>query len=166
MTFIAFDFCGWDEQYGRYTHLPFDIWEFERIVVVVLVNFHRWIMDKTRPFIAALTTTTFIFIALFAIIFLTADRPISRNNEPPFIVAAFGTATASVLGFVICGSSLLLTIGAYLIPTIIAWKRQHPNIASIMAVNILLPGIGWVISLVWSLTAFNAPNYVVIKDKL
>ena len=49
----------------------------------------------------------------------------------------------------ITGGSLL-----YLIPSIIAITRNHPNMASIIVVNLLLGWsfVGWVISLAWSLT--------------
>lgn len=49
----------------------------------------------------------------------------------------------------ITGGSLL-----YFIPSIIAIARNHPNMASIIVVNLLLGWsfVGWVISLAWSLT--------------
>jgi hypothetical protein len=54
---------------------------------------------------------------------------------------------------------LLAVVGflVYFIPTIIAVIRKHPNIAAIMAVNLLLGWIcvGWVVALVWALTAID-----------
>ena len=46
----------------------------------------------------------------------------------------------------------------YLIPTIIAIFRGHPNMAAIMAVNFLLGWtfLGWVAALVWSVTAIES----------
>lgn len=51
---------------------------------------------------------------------------------------------AAIIGFVI-----------YFIPTIVAFKREHHNRWAIFALNFFLGfcGIGWVASLVWSLTA-------------
>ncbi len=57
---------------------------------------------------------------------------------------------------------LLIVIGAlvlilYFLPAIIASERIHPNSRAILALNLLLGWtfIGWVIALVWSLTAIN-----------
>lgn len=49
----------------------------------------------------------------------------------------------------------------YMIPTIIAALRKHPNLAPIAAVNLLLGVlfIGWVVALVWSLTEFRSRNH-------
>lgn len=45
-----------------------------------------------------------------------------------------------------------------LLPTILAFSRNHPNRAAITLVNILggaIGGIGWIIALVWVFTASN-----------
>lgn len=43
----------------------------------------------------------------------------------------------------------------YLTPTVIAFYRQHHNLAPIVVVNLLTGWtvIGWVVALVWSLTS-------------
>ena len=45
----------------------------------------------------------------------------------------------------------------YFIPTIIAMMRNHPNAVAIMVVNLLLGWLclGWIVALVWSLTAID-----------
>lgn len=57
------------------------------------------------------------------------------------------------------GILLWLIIGAigiafYLIPTIIAVKRDHASKGGVIAVNILLgwSAIGWIVALVWALS--------------
>jgi hypothetical protein len=52
---------------------------------------------------------------------------------------------------------LVFSTAMYLLPIIIAAFRSHPNVASIVAVNILLGWtlIGYVVALAWSLSAFN-----------
>jgi len=51
----------------------------------------------------------------------------------------------------------VLAFGLYFWPTLIARQRNHPNTAAILALNLLLGWtfVGWVIALVWSLTAIN-----------
>jgi uncharacterized membrane protein HdeD (DUF308 family) len=54
---------------------------------------------------------------------------------------------------------LLIAFGVaiYFIPTFIAVKRNHPNSAAIVTINLLLGWIciGWIVALVWSLTAID-----------
>ena len=48
----------------------------------------------------------------------------------------------------------------YLAPTIVAHVRKHRQFASILAVNVLtgwLCGIGWVVALVWAVSAAQQP---------
>ncbi|MGA7500764.1 MAG: superinfection immunity protein [Isosphaeraceae bacterium] len=51
----------------------------------------------------------------------------------------------------------VVAFGLYFWPTLIARQRNHPNTAAILALNLLLGWtfVGWVIALVWSLTAIN-----------
>jgi Superinfection immunity protein len=54
------------------------------------------------------------------------------------------------------GAGLLIILAAiYLLPTLIALARQHHNKLAIAALNTLLGWtvVGWVVSLIWSLTA-------------
>jgi len=50
-----------------------------------------------------------------------------------------------IIGVIICIPLLLL-------PTIIAFKRNHKNKVAILVVNLLVPTVGWIIALIWSLT--------------
>jgi len=61
-----------------------------------------------------------------------------------------------VQGFI----AVMLLIGIYLLPTLIAYKREHHNRHAIAALNILLGWVllGWVGALVWSLTAVDRPS--------
>lgn len=51
-------------------------------------------------------------------------------------------------------SILLFVVGVYLAPLLVAIRRRHRNAKAISALNILLGWtvLGWVGSLVWSLT--------------
>lgn len=53
--------------------------------------------------------------------------------------------------------SLIFVIGMYLIPTFVAGARKHHNTPAILALNLLLGWtlLGWVVALVWALTAVN-----------
>jgi len=46
----------------------------------------------------------------------------------------------------------LLLLTFYMLPSIIAWKRQHSLLAAIVLTNIFfgITIVGWVISLIWS----------------
>lgn len=48
----------------------------------------------------------------------------------------------------------------YAIPSIIAFRRRHPNRFAILAINIAFggTGIGWLGALVWALGAVHLPN--------
>ncbi|MEO5807729.1 superinfection immunity protein [Devosia sp.] len=64
-----------------------------------------------------------------------------------------GTTVVVVLGFY--GVVLIVGLIIYVLPSIVAFKRQHPNRWIILAINLALGGTGiaWLGSLVW---AFNA----------
>ena len=55
---------------------------------------------------------------------------------------------------------ILLGIGIYLVPTIIAWRRLHPNRNTIFILNALAGWtlIGWVVALVWSMRWKRIPQ--------
>src|SRR5262249_49345957 len=52
-----------------------------------------------------------------------------------------------------------LFLGAYFMPSLIAFLRQHHNTDVICTVNILLgwTALGWVAALIWSFTAVKEP---------
>lgn len=49
---------------------------------------------------------------------------------------------------------LLLFLGLYFLPTIVANQRKHRQYAAILTLNLLLgwTGLGWIIALIWSVT--------------
>jgi len=53
---------------------------------------------------------------------------------------------------------MLFLVACYFLPTIIAFARNHHNAWAIFALNFLLAWtvIGWIASLVWSLTAVRS----------
>lgn len=50
-------------------------------------------------------------------------------------------------------------IAGYFLPTIIAGRRKHHNLGAIITLNLLLGWtlLGWLIALIWSLTAVRNP---------
>ena len=54
-------------------------------------------------------------------------------------------------------SVLVLLVGGYLLPSIVAWSRDHPNGTAIFVLNVLggWSFVGWLIALVWSLSTFG-----------
>jgi RsiW-degrading membrane proteinase PrsW (M82 family) len=56
-----------------------------------------------------------------------------------------------------------LMLGAYFLPAIIAINRNHQNRVAILVLNIFLGWtfLGWIVALVWSLTAVQPPVIVV-----
>jgi hypothetical protein len=53
--------------------------------------------------------------------------------------------------------TLVLLILLYFVPSVIGFSRKHHNAAAIFLVNLLLGWtvLGWIASLVWSVTAVN-----------
>lgn len=53
--------------------------------------------------------------------------------------------------------TLIVLLGAYFVPTIVAFSRRHHNRFAILALDVFLGWtlLGWVLALVWSLTAVN-----------
>jgi Superinfection immunity protein len=83
-----------------------------------------------------------------------ANRPAGAEESP--------SANAAVLLGVPCTIvSLLMGLVFYVLPSVIAVCRKHHNAAAIIAVNILLglTGIGWVVALVWALTAVDSREH-------
>jgi hypothetical protein len=50
---------------------------------------------------------------------------------------------------------LFFALMLYLMPTLVAWGRAHPQVLAIGALNLLLGWtfVSWVVALVWALTA-------------
>jgi len=57
-------------------------------------------------------------------------------------------------------SAVLLSV--YFLPSIVAYSRGHYNATSIAMTNLLLgwTGIGWIVALVWSVSALPAAKPV------
>jgi hypothetical protein len=64
------------------------------------------------------------------------------------------SAADVVVGGLIVAPFLL---GIYFVPAVIAVARSHPNRWAILTANVLLglTGVGWIVCLVWSLTAVH-----------
>ena len=60
----------------------------------------------------------------------------------------------AILGGLGLGLILLLLIGPYWIPTLIAFSRKHPSKGGVLALNLFLGWtfIGWVVAIVWALS--------------
>ena len=88
------------------------------------------------------------------------------NSDPSVssIVGANPGGFAALGGFTL----FLIAIGVllYFVPAVIAWKRNHPQKTPIIALNILLGWsvLGWIASLIWSLTTPQAPQQIVINN--
>lgn len=67
-------------------------------------------------------------------------------------------AAAAILGSF--GIGFLVLVPLFLLPTIIAFRRHHPNRFAILAINVALgaTGIGWIGSLVWAFGAVHLSN--------
>ena len=50
---------------------------------------------------------------------------------------------------------IAVSVGLYLLPTIVAYQRKHPNQNAIFLLNLLLGWtvLGWIIALIWSVMA-------------
>jgi len=52
---------------------------------------------------------------------------------------------------------VLIAFTFYMVPTIVAMLRDHPNMLAIFIVNLLLGWlfVGWIVAMVWSVTAID-----------
>jgi Superinfection immunity protein len=55
----------------------------------------------------------------------------------------------------------------FLLPTIIAFHRGHPNRVAILLINLLVgwTGLGWIGVLVWSVTSIASPERIIYVDR-
>jgi len=75
-------------------------------------------------------------------------QPTPLQREPPDAAA----------GFIVFMLFLVFGVVVYCAPSMIAAYRNHPNLGPIILVNLLLGwtcGIGWIVALVWSLSAID-----------
>lgn len=72
----------------------------------------------------------------------------------PLLLSSSGSELLSVVVVI-----LVIVIGLviYLVPSLIAGYRHHPNTVAILAVNLLLGWlcVGWIVAFVWSVTAID-----------
>jgi hypothetical protein len=66
--------------------------------------------------------------------------------------------------FIVMSSVILMYVAAfifYIIPSIVAWKRQHYYKWVIIALNLFFgtTGIGWLVALVWAAWPSNTPFF-------
>lgn len=75
-----------------------------------------------------------------------------------FVIGLSGTEMVGLA--VYFGVILAISLSVYAAPAFIAAYRNHPNVAAIVALNILLGWtfLGWVVALVWALTAIDTQN--------
>lgn len=88
---------------------------------------------------------------------LLGQVPYNEYGTDPQNEAFLGLASLAFWVFLIVGAVL------YFVPAIVAMTRHHPNTAAIVILNLLAGWtfIGWVGSLVWSLTTPQASNTTV-----
>ena len=93
-----------------------------------------------------------MFVVRFIVLAFLVAYSWSMGQTPSYGLNAFGKFVAMLF--------FLVAPALYLLPTIEAWLRKHPNLGAISLVNIFLGWslIGWVVALVW---AFKKPEPVV-----
>lgn len=68
---------------------------------------------------------------------------------------------AAIVSIIVFLIACLLGLAFYFLPTGIAVLRSHPNVMAILLINFLLGWIclGWIIALVWSVTAIDSNKH-------
>jgi hypothetical protein len=71
----------------------------------------------------------------------------------------FALSDAAIYGLIAVG--ILIAIPIYLIPTIVANSRRHPNVTGVFLINLLLGWllIGWAAALIWAVVAEPGDRY-------
>ena len=66
----------------------------------------------------------------------------------------FGNILTVILAVVFGALGLAMFVGLYFLPSIFAFRRNHPSKAAVLILNIFLGWtfLGWVVSLVWAFT--------------
>jgi hypothetical protein len=97
-----------------------------------------------------------------------SESPCERtaSTEGAGMLGAASKAVASSGAGALLFILIIVGIGAYFIPTIVAFSRKHPNAVAIFATNLLAGWtfIGWIVSLVWSLTNPQRSQTVVVTS--
>lgn len=97
-------------------------------------------------------------LVAFALLAQSPSLHADEKATPADKEAAAGVAAGFLgMGAVCVGLSIAFGLVLYVIPTFVAWRRGHPNLAAIAAVNLLAGWflLGWVAALAWSLTAIE-----------
>lgn len=68
---------------------------------------------------------------------------------------------AAIVSIIVLLVGCLIGLAFYFLPTGIATLRSHPNVMAIFLINFLLGWIclGWIIALVWSVTAIDSNKH-------
>jgi hypothetical protein len=55
---------------------------------------------------------------------------------------------------------LIIGVAMYFVPTIVAWRRLHPNRTTIFLLNLLAGWtlLGWILALFWSISRRRIPE--------
>lgn len=113
----------------------------------------------------AVVAGTIAFAFLLAYGFYLAKSPLSNGNRPQIPVddtsITIPEVLRTVLAFVFVSVIGVVALAFYMLPTIIAKFRGHPNFAPIAALNILLgfTFLGWVAALVWAFTEVQSRDH-------
>jgi hypothetical protein len=78
------------------------------------------------------------------------------DSEP--VIIARSVESSSQADFVLAMLGVLAIAALYLLPAFIARHRKHPNVLSIVLLNVLLGWtlLGWVGALIWATSALPA----------
>lgn len=111
--------------------------------------------DNTLGIILACVAGAAMIIALGGFAMMSTESPASTASGgtagPQLEAADVAVGAFGAIFLIVC---VVIGFGIYIVPTIIAVSRNHPNMAAIIALNILLGWsfLGWVAALVWSFT--------------
>ncbi|MYB16038.1 MAG: superinfection immunity protein [Chloroflexi bacterium] len=100
------------------------------------------------------------FLALFwAAVWIGAWAPDSELIE---------LGGSRVAGALLLTVLMVVLTAIYLIPTALAFYREHPNAVAIAVVNVILGlafGVGWLAALVWTLVSRNVRKERITEEK-
>lgn len=112
----------------------------------------RWILAGLGVFI----------VVVWAAIWLSAWSGADHSTGMEDI--GFTDVSAGLLQLIVA----LVITAIYLVPTALAFYREHPNAVAIAVVNVVLGlavGIGWIAALIWTLVSRNVRKERVTEEK-
>jgi hypothetical protein len=82
-------------------------------------------------------------------------KPRTERIEPADRIAAALFLVSILIGLFVFGEAATILAVLYVVPSIIAFRRRHHNMAAIFLLNALLGWtvLGWIAALIWSATA-------------